>query len=132
MDSRGGGGAMEFSKNYFRSPKLRSIYIGLLKNFKKKLPLHINSIVSPPPPPPRINRVFPLMIPFVVHIQIQDMKPNLIYNSILIKIKMVNNYAKVRQAVIKQGTLSDCCTRLLQKLISPKLQFLPLCDEFIS
>ena len=128
MDSRGrGGGGYGIFEKLFSLSKITLPLHRFIKEFQKKTPApyKFHSL------PPRINRVFPLMIPFVVHIQIQDMKPNLIYNSIL-TIVMVNNYAKVRQAVIKQGTLSDCCTRLLQKLISPKLQFLPLCDEFIS
>ena len=36
VDSRGGGGAIEFLKNkYFRPLKLGFLYIGLLKNFRK-------------------------------------------------------------------------------------------------
>ena len=35
---------MEVSKKYLRPPKLLSLGIGLLRNFRKILPPHINSI----------------------------------------------------------------------------------------
>ena len=39
---------MKFSKKYFRPPKLLSLCIGLLKNFRKNIPAHKNSIALPP------------------------------------------------------------------------------------
>ena len=43
-----GAGYGIFEKKYFRPPKLRSLYVGLLKNFRKIFPPYKNSIPSSP------------------------------------------------------------------------------------